>query len=183
MPHRAPKSLTSVTKPTPIDPQVDPESSQNRSREGSGAPGQPQVRPKSAKKPPKSAPKAPRERPGSAPRLPKGASEGPEGRPRGPKGAPRRPRWSPSRPRERKSRSCKNLSFIAIKLWFFEVRAPQEGPQIDRNRLLVGLSGAFGREKSLERACREACRATRGAQVARGACREGQVGALVRAVP
>ena len=97
MPNRLPNSPSSITKPTQIDPQVDPKSSQNRSREGSGATGWPQVRPKSARKPPKSAPEAPRERPGSFPRLPKGASEGQEGRPRGPKGAPRRPRGSPSR--------------------------------------------------------------------------------------
>ena len=97
MPNSFPDSPSSVTKPTQIDPQVDQKSSQNRSREGSGATGWPQVRPKSARKPPKSAPEAPRELPGSAPRLPKGASEGQEGRPRGPKGAPRRPRWSPSR--------------------------------------------------------------------------------------
>ena len=97
MPGRPPNSPNSVAKPTQIDPQVDPKSSQNRSREGSGATGWPQVRPKSAKKPPKSAPEAPREGPGSAPRLPKGASEGQEERPRGPKGAPRRPRGSPSR--------------------------------------------------------------------------------------
>ena len=75
MPNRLPNSPSSVTKPTQIDPQVDPKSSQNRSREGSGATGWPQVRPKSARKPPKSAPEAPREGPGSAPRLPKGAQE------------------------------------------------------------------------------------------------------------
>ena len=58
---------------------------------------------------------------------------------------------------------------------FFEVRAPQDEAKIVPNRLSEPLSSDFGREKSIEKACREACRATRGAQVARGACRVGQV--------
>ena len=54
----------------------------------------------------------------------------------------------------------------------FEVRAPQDEAKIVPNRLSEPLSSDFGREKSIEKACREASRATRGAQVARGACRE-----------
>ena len=57
----------------------------------------------------------------------------------------------------------------------FEVRAPQDEAKIVPNRLSEPLSSDFGREKSIEKACREASRATRGAQVARGACRVGQV--------
>ena len=55
---------------------------------------------------------------------------------------------------------------------FFEVRASQDEAKIAPNRLSQPLSSDFGREKSIEKACREASRATRGAQVARGACRE-----------
>ena len=50
-----------------------------------------------------------------------------------------------------------------------EVRAPQDEAKIVPNRLSESLSSDFGREKSIEKACREASRATRGAQVARGA--------------
>ena len=61
--NRPQNSLTSVTKPTQIDLQVDPKSSQNWSREGMGAFGRSQVRPKSAKRAPKSCPGVPRECP------------------------------------------------------------------------------------------------------------------------
>ena len=80
-----PNSPSSVTKLTQIDPQVDPKSSQNRSREGSGATGWSQVRLKSARKPPKSAPEAPRERP----KAPQGRLGVPR---RVPKRAQRRPK-------------------------------------------------------------------------------------------
>ena len=63
---------------------------------------------------------------------------------------------------------------------FFEVRAPQDEAKIVPNRLSEPLSSDFGREKSIEKACREASRATRGAQVARGACREACRGAKWR---
>ena len=46
----------------------------------------------------------------------------------------------------------------------FEVRAPQDEAKIVPNRLSEPLSSDFGREKSIEKACREASRATRGAQ-------------------
>ena len=59
----------------------------------------------------------------------------------------------------------------------FEVRAPQDEAKIVPNRLSEPLSSDFERAKSLERACREAFRATRGAQVARGACREARFAA------
>ena len=67
-----PNSPKSVAKPAQINPKVDLKSSQNRSREGSGALGWPQGRPKSAKKPPKSGPEAPRERPESPPGVARG---------------------------------------------------------------------------------------------------------------
>ena len=68
---------------------------------------------------------------------------------------------------------------------FFEGRVPQDEAKIVPNRLLEPLSSDFGREQSIEKACREASRATRGAQGGRGAwrgaCREAQSRALVRA--
>ena len=54
---------------------------------------------------------------------------------------------------------------------FFEVRAPQDEAKIVPNRLSEPLSSDFGHEKSIEKACREASRATRGDEVARGASR------------
>ena len=54
---------------------------------------------------------------------------------------------------------------------FFEVRAPQEEANIIPNHLLEPLLNDFGREKSIEKACREVSRATQCAQVARGATR------------
>ena len=54
----------------------------------------------------------------------------------------------------------------------FEVRAPQDEAKIFPNCLSEPLSSDFGRAKSIEKACREASRATQSAQVARGACRE-----------
>ena len=53
----------------------------------------------------------------------------------------------------------------------FKCWAPQDEAKIVPNRLSEPLSSDFGRETSIEKACREASRATRGAQVARGACR------------
>ena len=82
--NRLPNPPISVTKPTQIDPQVDPKSSRNRSREGSGGTGWSQVRLKSARKPPKSAPEAPRERP-----------KAPQGRLGVPKRVPKRPQRRP----------------------------------------------------------------------------------------
>ena len=58
---------------------------------------------------------------------------------------------------------------------FFKVRALEDEARIVSKRLSEPLLSDFGRAKSLERACREACQATRGTQVARGACRVGQV--------
>ena len=65
----------------------------------------------------------------------------------------------------------------------FEVRAPQDEAKIVPSRLSEPLSSDFGREKSIEKACREASRATRGAQVARGGLSGSQVAPPVRDSP
>ena len=62
----------------------------------------------------------------------------------------------------------------------FEVRAPQDEAKIVPSRVSEPLSSDFGREKSVETPCREACRATRGAQVARGGLSGSQVAPLIR---
>ena len=66
---------------------------------------------------------------------------------------------------------------------FFEVRAPQDEAKIVPNRLSEPLSSDFGREKSIEKACREASRATRGAQVARAAFRGPRVARAPSGIP
>ena len=84
-------SPKSVTKPTQIDPQVDPKSFPNRSRERLRALRRFQVLPQSAKRAPKSSLGAPQERP-EAPQEPPGAPN-------------RRPKRVPKRPEAAKKRS------------------------------------------------------------------------------